>query len=82
MILPSASDRTRLLAHLKEAHIQATFHYVPLHTSPMGQSFGGREGMCPVTEDRAARLVRLPFYTGMTEAEQERVIGNVLSFVL
>jgi dTDP-4-amino-4,6-dideoxygalactose transaminase len=79
MIMPSAADRPRLLSHLKAAQIQATFHYVPLHTSPMGRTFGGTEGMCPVTEDRAARLVRLPFYTGMTDSEQARVIDAVLS---
>jgi dTDP-4-amino-4,6-dideoxygalactose transaminase len=82
MILPSNADRTRLLAHLKAANISATFHYVPLHTSPMGQTFGGSEGMCPVTEDRSARLIRLPFYTGMTDSEQARVLENVLSFKL
>jgi dTDP-4-amino-4,6-dideoxygalactose transaminase len=82
MIMPNPADRTRLLAHLKAASIYATFHYVPLHTSPMGQSFGGIEGMCPVTEDRAARLIRLPFYTGMTESEQARVLERVLSFEL
>jgi dTDP-4-amino-4,6-dideoxygalactose transaminase len=82
MIMPSYADRTRLLAHLKAVQIQATFHYVPLHTSPMGETFGGVEGMCPVTEDRSARLIRLPFYTGMTDNEQTRVIDNVLSFKL
>jgi dTDP-4-amino-4,6-dideoxygalactose transaminase len=82
MILPSYEDRTRLLAHLKAQQIIATFHYVPLHTSPMGLTFGGAEGMCPVTEDRSSRLVRLPFYTGMTDSEQARVIDNVLSFSL
>lgn len=82
MIMPSYADRTRLLAHLKASQIQATFHYVPLHTSPMGETFGGVEGQCPVTEDRSSRLIRLPFYTGMSDAEQARVIDNVLSFEL
>lgn len=82
MLLPTHADRTRLLAHLKAANITATFHYVPLHTSPMGQTFGGAEGQCPVTEDRSARLIRLPFYTGMTNSEQARVLDNVLSFKL
>ena len=33
---------------------------------------------CPVTEDVSDRLVRLPFYTSMTEEEQRRVIDAVL----
>lgn len=32
---------------------------------------------CPVTEDVSDRLVRLPFYTSMTEEEQGRVIDAV-----
>ncbi len=32
-----------------------------------------------MTEDVADRLVRLPFYTGLAEAEQDEVIEAVLS---
>ena len=80
MLLPSLADRAALIAHLKAADIQATFHYVPLHTSAMGQTFGGRQGMCPVTEDISDRLVRLPFFTGLTADDQTRVIERVCSF--
>ena len=80
MLLPSMADRAALIAHLKAADIQATFHYVPLNTSSMGQSFGGRPGQCPVTEDISDRLVRLPFFTGMSTDEQSRVIERVCSF--
>jgi hypothetical protein len=34
-------------------------------------------GECPATEDVADRIVRLPFYTSMTEEEQGRVIDEV-----
>jgi dTDP-4-amino-4,6-dideoxygalactose transaminase len=58
----------------------AVFHYQPLHLSDMGQRFGGRSGQCPVTEDVADRLVRLPFYYQLTDADQDRVIDAVRSF--
>jgi dTDP-4-amino-4,6-dideoxygalactose transaminase len=80
MLLPSHGDRTALISRLKAANIQATFHYVPLHSSPMGQTFGGRVGMCPVTEDVSERLIRLPFFADLSEAQQDRVIGEVRSF--
>jgi dTDP-4-amino-4,6-dideoxygalactose transaminase len=35
---------------------------------------------CPVTEDVSDRIVRLPFYTSMTEEEQGRVIQTVLEW--
>jgi len=41
---------------------------------------GGRPGDCPVTEDVASRLLRLPFYNAMTEAEQGEVIAAVQDF--
>ena len=53
------------------------FHYQPLHLSPMGRSFGGKVGDCPVTEDVADRLLRLPFYNALTDGEQDEVIAAV-----
>ena len=47
---------------------------------PMGLRFGGREGDCPVTEDLADRLLRLPFFTGMSGSEQAQVIDAVRAF--
>jgi dTDP-4-amino-4,6-dideoxygalactose transaminase len=80
VILPSPEARAGLIAHLKERGILAVFHYLPLHLSEMGRRFGGKPGDCPVTEDVSERLLRLPFYTGMTEAEQERVVEAILEF--
>ena len=79
-LLPSLEARTRLIADLRGRGILAVFHYQPLHLSPMGLEFGGAPGRCPVTEDVADRLVRLPFYTGLTEPEQAEVIDAVLAF--
>ncbi len=80
LLLPSESARDALIAHLRERGILAVFHYLPLHLSPMGQRFGGKAGDCPVTEDVSGRLVRLPFYTGLTEDDQLKVIAAVESF--
>jgi len=68
-----------LIAHFKARGILSVFHYLPLHLSDMGRGYGGRAGDCPVTEDVADRLVRLPLYNTLTEAEQERVLEAVVS---
>ena len=81
LLLPSQEVRDALLSHLKRQGILAVFHYIPLHTAPMGQSFGYREGDLPVTEDVSGRLVRLPFYHDMTEPEQARVVEEVAEFL-
>ena len=80
VLLPSFDARMRLIDHLRERGILAVFHYLPLHLSDMGRAFGGREGQCPVTEDVTDRLLRLPFYTGLTESDQAEVIDAVLAF--
>ena len=41
MLVPSAADRPKLIAHLKSAGVHAVFHYQPLHLSRMGVARGG-----------------------------------------
>jgi dTDP-4-amino-4,6-dideoxygalactose transaminase len=79
-LLPSLEARTRLIEHLAAHGVLAVFHYQPLHLSSMGMQFGGRVGQCPVTEEVADRLLRLPFYTSMTESAQDEVIAAVRAF--
>jgi TDP-4-keto-6-deoxy-D-glucose transaminase len=80
LILPSLGSRQALISHLSQREIFAVFHYLPLHLSPMGRTFGGREGDCPATEKISQCLLRLPFYTGMTTTEQAQVIEAVSEF--
>ncbi len=80
LVLPSLAARQRLTEHLRARGILAVFHYLPLHLSPMGRRLGGRPGDCPVTEDLSDRLLRLPFYNGLTEAAQGEVIDAVRAF--
>ena len=80
VLMPSFESRQALISHLAGLGILAVFHYLPLHLSPMGLRFGGRRGDCPVTEDLADRLLRLPFFTGMSSSEQSQVIEAVRGF--
>ena len=80
LLLPSLEQRTALIAHLKSKGILSVFHYLPLHLSPMGRRWGYAPGDCPVTEDVSDRLLRLPFYNDLTEADQEYVVASILEF--
>ena len=82
LIMPSLEQRQGLIEHLKRDGILSVFHYLPLHLSEMGIKFGGQPGDCPVTEDVSDRLLRLPFYCDLTEAEQEQVVQAILGFKL
>ena len=82
LLLPSLEARTRFLAHLRAHMILATFHYQPLHLSDMGRQFGGRAGQCPVTEDVADRLVRLPVFYQLTDDGLQRVVDAATAFAV
>jgi len=82
LLLPSLGARQALIAFLKEKGIQAVFHYLPLHLSDMGRTFGGKPSDCPVTQDISDRLLRLPFYNSLDESTQNRVIEAVQEFRL
>ena len=80
LLLPSLEFRQGLIEHLKARGILAVFHYLPLHISDMGRKYGGRGGDCPVTEDISDRLLRLPFYNDLSEADQSYVIEAIQDF--
>ena len=81
MVMPSASAREKLIAHLAAKRILAVWHYQPLHTSKVGKMYGGQDGDCPVAERVAEQLVRLPFYTTMTDEEQLIVVEALYELV-
>jgi dTDP-4-amino-4,6-dideoxygalactose transaminase len=80
LLLPSLEARTAFIAGLRARGIYSVFHYLPLHLSDMGCRFGGQPGDCPVTESVSDRLVRLPFYNTLTEADLSLVVAAVREF--
>jgi len=80
MLLPDLELRQKLIGYLRERGVYSVFHYLPLHLSDMGRSFGGEVGDCPVTERVSDQLVRLPFHNALTNAEQEQVIDLLHEF--
>jgi dTDP-4-amino-4,6-dideoxygalactose transaminase len=79
--MPDEATRNQVLATMVAQRIHATFHYVPLHSSPAGRRFAARPSECPVTDDISARLLRLPFYTDLTEADAQRVLESFVAAV-
>jgi dTDP-4-amino-4,6-dideoxygalactose transaminase len=82
VLLPNMATRDALLAHLKEQGIGAVFHYVPLHTAPMGQRFGYQAADLPVTVEMSGRLLRLPFYCELTDDDLRRIANTISAFLL
>lgn len=70
--------RDAVLTYLKRHGVEATFHFVPLHSSPYGQNYlGYKEGDFPITERVSASLIRLPLYPELSAEEIDYVL-NVL----
>jgi dTDP-4-amino-4,6-dideoxygalactose transaminase len=82
LLLPDSETRQALIEHLRQQGILSVFHYMPLHVSAMGERFGGYKGQCPVTERISEQLLRLPLYSGMSQADQERILEAIYAFAL
>jgi dTDP-4-amino-4,6-dideoxygalactose transaminase len=80
ILVEDLHTRTRLIEHLKQQGIHAVFHYVPLHTAPVGEEMGYRAGMLPTTEYCADRVLRLPLYAGLQDGEVDRITDAVRCF--
>jgi dTDP-4-amino-4,6-dideoxygalactose transaminase len=80
LLLQDGAARDALMEYLRVRGIMAVFHYIPLHSSPMGLKMGYREGMYPVTESCSARILRLPLFYDLQLAEQDRVITAIREF--
>ncbi len=79
MVTNSINHRDALLKHLGRDGIHAVFHYLPLHSSQHGTLLhDGRE--LPNTDRFSQCIIRLPFFSGLTEAEVESVARSIRKF--
>ncbi len=79
LVCGSIEERDLLIKVLKEKGAWAVFHYIPLHSSPyFSEKHDGRE--LTFCDTYSNCLVRLPFYLGLTEAEQDHIIETILNF--
>lgn len=73
----SPEERNGVIDALRAAGIGATFHYIPLHSSPFGRDQLGCRDELPITERASRSLVRLPLYPDLTTAQLEHIIDAV-----
>jgi dTDP-4-amino-4,6-dideoxygalactose transaminase len=75
-------DREALQAHLAQAGIGTGIHYpVPLHLQQAYSNLGYREGDFPVAEKKAAEIVSLPMFPGLTFGQLSTITQEVKAFV-
>jgi dTDP-4-amino-4,6-dideoxygalactose transaminase len=77
VLLPEGVERKAFMDHLKQAGVQTSIHYPPIHQFTYYRSrFPGV--IVPKTESIARREVTLPLFPGMTDAQQDLVIASVI----
>lgn len=80
-LLPPGTDREAVQGALKEAGIQTSVHYRPLHTFSSPSLAAGRaEGLARV-ESIAPRILTLPLWPGMTVEQIELVCASLAAAV-
>jgi len=68
-------DRDTVLSALRAENIGATLHYPLVHLHPFyRRRFGYGPGLCPIAEAAERRLVTLPLFPTMSEADQDDVL--------
>jgi len=81
MLMPTEEDRDAALQHSRDNGVVTTFHYVPLHSSPAGRTFGRTSGSLEKTDSFAGRLLRLPLWPGMSDGQVAKVIDTMKGYV-
>ncbi len=73
--------RDDLQAHLKAQGIGTAIYYpLALHLQPCFAYLGYKQGAFPVSESATSRVLALPVYPELTEAQQEHVVNAIRGF--
>lgn len=80
ILMPNLETRTALIDFARASDVFLTFHYVPLHHSPGGTTFGSFDGDFATTQTISDTLVRLPLFSDMNGDDVGRVIEVLSGF--
>ncbi len=80
LILNTTEERDALAQYLLQCNIEANFHYLPLHCSPMGKKykFIGK-GLCTIVSEC---LIRLPLHNNLTLSDIHSVCKSVDNYFI
>jgi dTDP-4-amino-4,6-dideoxygalactose transaminase len=76
-------DRERVQKALSEEGILTGVHYpMPLHLQPACEQYGYRRGSLPLTEAAAERVLSLPMYAELQEAQIEQICNALVEILV
>lgn len=74
-------SRREIFDALRDAGIGVNLHYIPVYRQPYYRELGFGQGHCPNAEAYYAEAISLPMYPGLSDEEQQQVIGAVTKAV-
>ena len=75
-------DREAVFRALRAENVGASVHYLPVHLHPFyRERFGTGRGLCPAAEEAADRLLTLPLFPQMTDADVADVIAAMAKVI-
>jgi dTDP-4-amino-4,6-dideoxygalactose transaminase len=72
-----AADRIEIFRALRAENIGVNVHYIPVPWHPYYRRLGWKPGSWPVAENAYERMLSLPMFHGMTDADASNVIFAV-----
>ena len=79
---PGENDRARVFAGLRSEGIGVNVHYIPVHLHPFyRERFNTKPGDCPVAEAAYERIISLPIFPRMSDADVDDVVEAVTKVV-
>lgn len=73
--------RREIYDALQAEGVGVNVHYIPTYTFPYYQKLGYRMGSCPNAERLYERIISIPLYFSLTDAQQDKVIEAVRKVV-
>lgn len=79
VLIDKNAPHTRLeyFKRLQDKGIGVNVHYIPVHTHPYYQELGFTAGHTPVAEDYYERVITLPLFPDLKDAEFSKVVTSV-----
>lgn len=74
--------RDFILKKLRQRGIEASFHFQPLHASPMGKKLGYQKEDLPLTNQIADSMLRLPIYPDLSQVDLNYIINELKNIFL
>ncbi|GIP19106.1 dTDP-4-amino-4,6-dideoxygalactose transaminase [Paenibacillus montaniterrae] len=79
--LKNKKTRDNLIEYLKDRGIQATFHYIPLHTTETGKKYGEFHASDNMTCEQSDKLLRLPMFFSLEEETVIQICNVVVDYL-